>query len=177
MTTTENIVETRPAPFTWAQSAEYSQGAKAGELVFTSGQAGYDDAGNLVEGGFDAQARQVFRNIEKILNQHGASLSSVVKLTAYLGDRDDFDAFKKVRSEFFSSPMARRSPRCRTRSSSRACSSKRMPLPWPVPGACSPTPTPASSWQQPRSTPPPVQNWDSMSDQPISDPVLPAAGR
>ncbi len=104
MTTTENIVETRPAPFTWAQSAQYSQGAKAGELVFTSGQAGYDDAGNLVDGGFEAQARQVFRNIEKILHQHGASMSSVVKLTAYLGNRDDFDAFKKVRAEFFSSP-------------------------------------------------------------------------
>jgi 2-iminobutanoate/2-iminopropanoate deaminase len=104
MTTTENFVETRPAPFAWAQSAEYSQGTKAGDLVFTSGQAGYDDAGNLVEGGFEAQARQVFRNIEKILIQHGASLSSVVKLTAYLNDRDDFDAFKKVRSEFFSAP-------------------------------------------------------------------------
>ncbi|RZL70482.1 MAG: RidA family protein, partial [Rhodococcus sp. (in: high G+C Gram-positive bacteria)] len=53
---------------------------------------------------FEAQARQVFRNIEKILHQHGASMSSVVKLTAYLGNRDDFDAFKKVRAEFFSSP-------------------------------------------------------------------------
>ncbi|HEY5853578.1 MAG TPA: RidA family protein [Aldersonia sp.] len=104
MTTTENIVETRPAPFTWAQSAEYSQGTKAGDLVFTSGQAGYDDAGNLVEGGFEAQARQVLRNIEAILDQHGASLDSVVKLTAYLGDRADFEAFKKVRGEFFTSP-------------------------------------------------------------------------
>ncbi|MGQ4614472.1 Rid family hydrolase [Nocardia sp. R7R-8] len=104
MTTTENIVETRPAPFTWAQSAQYSQGAKAGDLVFTSGQAGYDDAGNLVEGGFEAQARQVLRNIEAVLVQHGASLASVVKLTAYLADREDFEAFKKVRGEFFSSP-------------------------------------------------------------------------
>jgi 2-iminobutanoate/2-iminopropanoate deaminase len=104
MTTTDNIVETRPAPFTWAQSAEYSQGTKAGDLVFTSGQAGYDDAGNLVEGGFEAQARQVLRNIQAILHQHGASLDSVVKLTAYLGDRADFEAFKKVRGEFFTSP-------------------------------------------------------------------------
>ena len=104
MTTTENIVETRPAPFTWARSAEYSQGTKAGDLVFTSGQAGYNDAGNLVEGGFEAQARQVLRNIEAILHQHGASLDSVVKLTAYLGDRGDFETFKKVRGEFFSSP-------------------------------------------------------------------------
>ncbi len=73
-----------PRPLYLAQSAQYSQGAKAGDLVFTSGQAGYDDAGNLVDGGFEAQARQVFRNIEKILHQHGASMSSVVKLTAYL---------------------------------------------------------------------------------------------
>ncbi|MFC9555861.1 RidA family protein [Rhodococcus sp. NPDC056960] len=104
MTTTETIVETRPAPFTWAQSAQYSQGAKAGDLVFTSGQAGYDDAGTLVDGGFEAQARQVFRNIETILHQHGASMGSVVKLTAYLGHRDDFDTFKKVRAEFFTAP-------------------------------------------------------------------------
>lgn len=103
MTTTETTVETRRAPFAWAQSAQYSQGAKAGDLVFTSGQAGYDDAGNLLDG-FEAQARQVLRNIEAILTQHGASLSSVVKLTAYLGDKGDFEAFKTVRSEFFSSP-------------------------------------------------------------------------
>jgi 2-iminobutanoate/2-iminopropanoate deaminase len=96
-------VETRRAPFTWAQSAQYSQGAKAGDLVFTSGQAGYDDAGNLPDG-FEAQARQVLHNIEAVLTQHGASLSSVVKLTAYLGNKGDFEAFKKIRSEFFSSP-------------------------------------------------------------------------
>lgn len=96
-------VETRRAPFTWAQSAQYSQGAKAGDLVFTSGQAGYDDAGYLLDG-FEAQARQVLRNIEAVLTQHGASLSSVVKLTAYLGDKADFETFKKVRGEFFSSP-------------------------------------------------------------------------
>lgn len=101
--TTDTTIETRPAPFTWAQSAQYSQGAKAGDLVFTSGQAGYDDAGNLAEG-FEAQARQVLRNIQLILEQHGASMSSVVKLTAYLGDRADFETFKKVRAEFFTSP-------------------------------------------------------------------------
>jgi 2-iminobutanoate/2-iminopropanoate deaminase len=104
LTTTENVVEIHPAPFTWARSAEYSQGARAGDLVFTSGQGGFDDAGNLVEGGFEAQARQVLRNIEKILQQHGASLASVVKLTAYLSDRADFEAFKRVRGEHFSSP-------------------------------------------------------------------------
>ena len=102
--TAEHIVETRRAPFTWAQSAQYSQGARAGELVFTSGQAGYDDDGNLVEGGFEAQARQVLRNIEAVLQEHGASLASVVKLTAYLGDKAYFEAFKKVRGEFFPSP-------------------------------------------------------------------------
>ncbi|MFW0795909.1 RidA family protein [Gordonia sp. CPCC 205515] len=104
MTTVENAIETRPAPFTWAQTAQYSQGTRSGDLVFTSGQAGYDDSGNLVEGGFEAQARQVLTNIKAVLEQHGASLDSVVKLTAYLGDRNDFDAFKKVRGEFFSSP-------------------------------------------------------------------------
>lgn len=101
----KNTIKTRPVPFTCAQSAEYSQqGAKAGDLVFTSGQGGFDDAGNLVAGGFEAQPRQVLRNIEEILQQYGASLASVVKLTAYLSDRADFEAFKKVRGDYFSSP-------------------------------------------------------------------------
>lgn len=104
MTTTEHVVEIQPAPFTWAKAAQYSQGAKAGDLVFTSGQGGFDDAGNIVDGGFEAQARQVFRNLEAILVQHGASLASVVKLTAYLADRADFETFKRVRGEFFSAP-------------------------------------------------------------------------
>ena len=103
-TTTSTVVQTRPSPFTWATSVQYSQGVRAGDFVFTSGQSAADDAGNLVDGGIEAQARQVLRNIDAILDQHGASLASVAKLTVYLADRRDFEAFKKVRGEFFSSP-------------------------------------------------------------------------
>jgi enamine deaminase RidA (YjgF/YER057c/UK114 family) len=50
------IVTGRP-PFAWAETVQYSQSVAAGDLVFTAGQGGFDDDGNVVEGGFEAQVR------------------------------------------------------------------------------------------------------------------------
>ena len=45
-------------PFAWAETVQYSQSVAAGDLVFTAGQGGFDDDGNIVEGGIEAQVRQ-----------------------------------------------------------------------------------------------------------------------
>ena len=89
------IVTGRP-PFAWAESVQYSQSVAAGDLVFTAGQGGFDDAGNVVEGGFEAQVRQTFANVASALAVHGASLDGIVKLTVYVADRADYDVFKRV---------------------------------------------------------------------------------
>ena len=104
MTMDTNTIEIRKAPFTWAENAEYSQAVRVGETVYTAGQGGFDDSGELVAGGFVEQTRQTFRNIEAALRSHGADLESVVKLTVHIPDVENYTVFKEVRREFFQEP-------------------------------------------------------------------------
>ncbi len=87
----------------------YSLGIKAGPFVFCSGQVGIDpEVGKMVEGGVEAQTRQVMKNLSSILEAAGSSLSRVVKTTVFLIDINDFARFNAVYAEFFSSePPAR----------------------------------------------------------------------
>ena len=80
----------------------YSQGIKAGDFLFTAGEAGVDPAsGRLVEGGITAQTRQALENIRAILEAAGSSLQSVVKCGVFLADLADFQAMNAVYAEFF----------------------------------------------------------------------------
>ena len=67
----------------------YSPVLRAGDWVIASGQLGLAD-GALVEGGVDAQTRQIFRNAEALLATAGANLTDVVKCTVFLASMDDF---------------------------------------------------------------------------------------
>jgi len=87
----------------------YSQAISTETMVFASGQAGLDPTtGKLVEGGIEAQTRQVLTNIGNVLEAAGSSLSLVVKTTAFLKDMDDFSRMNGVYGEFFAKdPPAR----------------------------------------------------------------------
>ena len=98
------IVTGRP-PFPWAETVQYSQSVAAGDLVFTAGQGGFDEAGNIVEGGIEAQVRQAFANVAAALAVHGAGLDGIVKLTVYVQHKEDYDAFKRVRAEVLAPPF------------------------------------------------------------------------
>jgi 2-iminobutanoate/2-iminopropanoate deaminase len=102
--------EAYPSPMREAVATEkapkaigpYSQGIKAGDFVFTAGQAGVDPAtGKLVEGGIAEQTRQVLRNIQSILGAADSSLDRVVKCGVFLQDMADFQAMNAVYAEFF----------------------------------------------------------------------------
>ncbi len=58
-----------------------SQGIRFGNLLFISGQAGADDEGRIVDGGFRAQGEQAFANLRRALEAGGSSLKDVVKVT------------------------------------------------------------------------------------------------
>jgi 2-iminobutanoate/2-iminopropanoate deaminase len=88
----------------WTEAMEYSQTTRTGDLVFASGQGGFDDEGQLVPGGFEAQLRQAFANLDQVLGRQGARLDSIAKLTVYLANGDDYDTFKAVRREVFAAP-------------------------------------------------------------------------
>ncbi len=87
----------------------YSQAIRTESMVFTAGQAGLDPAtGELVEGGIEAQTRQVLTNLKHILEASDSDLNYVVKTTVFLKDMNDFAKMNAIYGEFFSqNPPAR----------------------------------------------------------------------
>jgi len=87
----------------------YSQGIRAGNLLFLSGQIPIDpNSGELVGGDIAAQTRQVLDNLSAVLEAAGASLSDVVKTTVFLVDLADFPAFNTTYAGYFTGdPPAR----------------------------------------------------------------------
>lgn len=83
----------------------YSQAIDTGSLVFVAGQVGIDPkTGELVEGGFDAQAERALRNIVAILDACGLTMADVVKTTVLLADIADFQAVNTVYGNFVTDP-------------------------------------------------------------------------
>ena len=81
-----------------------SQGIKFGNLLFISGQAGADDAGKIVAGGFRAQGEQAFANLRRALEAGGSSLQDVIKVTIFVTDMRNFQHVVELRRKFFSEP-------------------------------------------------------------------------
>lgn len=95
-------VVTRPDPY---EPYLLSQAIKVGSLLFVSGQAGYDDEGKVVEGGFLAQGEQAFSNLRRALEAGGASLKDVVKVTIFVTDMQaQFKDVVELRRKFWSAP-------------------------------------------------------------------------
>lgn len=64
----------------------YSQCVVAGPLVFVAAQMGVDDHGQIVPGGFTAQAVRAFHNIGVALAEVGCGFEDVVFMTSYVTD-------------------------------------------------------------------------------------------
>ena len=80
----------------------YSQAVSVGNTYYLSGQASIDPAtGKLVEGGFDASARQVLENLRAVLTEAGLSPRNVVKASVFLVDFADFQTMNAIYAEFF----------------------------------------------------------------------------
>jgi 2-iminobutanoate/2-iminopropanoate deaminase len=108
MYTTEGkkIVSTDKAP---KAIGPYSQAILAGNLVYTAGQVGLDpETMELVEGGVEAQTRQVLTNLKHVLECVDSGLNFVIKTTVFLQDMGDFAKMNAVYAEFFpENPPAR----------------------------------------------------------------------
>ena len=87
----------------------YSQAFMTDALMFTSGQLGLDPAtGKLLEG-IEAQARQVFTNLQHICEAAECSLNDTVKVTIFMTDLAHFGTVNTLMTEFFSAPYPARS--------------------------------------------------------------------
>ena len=87
----------------------FSESARAGNLLFISGQVGSDFSGNLVEGGIMSESHQVMRNIRDIVYRRGLTMDDVVKCTVFLADVSQWGDFNKVYTTYFSKPYPARS--------------------------------------------------------------------
>ena len=94
-------IKTQPDPY---EPYLLSQAIKAGPFVFVSGQAGYDDNGVPVQGGFSAQGEKAFQNLERALTAAGSSLEDVVKVTIFVTDMTQFNHVVDLRRKYFSAP-------------------------------------------------------------------------
>lgn len=86
----------------------YSQAKITGNLLFASGQIAIVPAtGEVIDGGIEAQTKQICENIKAILSEAGLTFDNVVKTTCYLHDISDFAAFNAVYAEYFTAKPAR----------------------------------------------------------------------
>lgn len=100
------IISTPDAP---AAIGPYSQAVKVGNTVWLSGQIPLvPDTMEVVEGGVEAQAHQVFRNLGAVAEAAGGSLNHAVKLNISLVDMNDFAAVNAVMTEYLEQPYPAR---------------------------------------------------------------------
>lgn len=100
-------VSTSAAP---KPAGPYSQGIRAGNLLFVAGQIPvHPETGAVVLGDIRAQTRQALTNLGAILSAAGGTYANVVRTTVFLADLNDFAGMNDVYGSFFSSPTPARS--------------------------------------------------------------------
>jgi enamine deaminase RidA (YjgF/YER057c/UK114 family) len=96
--------ETKSLGMPWEKEYGYVQAVKVGDTIYLSGQVSHDDRGNIVGlRDMEAQMRQAYTNIQKVLAQYGATMDNVVDEVLFVTDMDTaFAAAVKCRREVFS---------------------------------------------------------------------------
>lgn len=103
---TRRIIQTDQAP---AAIGPYSQAVQAADLVFISGQIPLDpEAMTLVEGGIEAQTRQVFDNLRNVCTAAGGGLESIAKLSIFMTDLGHFATVNAIMTAYFDEPYPAR---------------------------------------------------------------------
>ena len=104
----KEVISTTNAP---AAIGPYSQGiSNSGKLLFISGQIPVDPStGNIEAVTIEEQAKQSLINLGAILKQANATYDDVVKTTCFIADMNDFAAFNKVYSQYFTNNCHARS--------------------------------------------------------------------
>ena len=96
----KEIISTKNAP---GAIGPYSQGVRAGNMVFVSGQIPIDpETGEFVSGEIIEQTEQVLKNLRAVLEAAGSGLENVVKTTVFLVEMNDFAAMNEVYGRYFS---------------------------------------------------------------------------
>ena len=86
----------------------YTPAVAVGGFVFVSGRLGVRD-GVFVDGGVEAEASQALRNAEAELAAFDLDLTNAVKVTVFLADIGDLQAFNRAYAAVMPEPRPARS--------------------------------------------------------------------
>jgi 2-iminobutanoate/2-iminopropanoate deaminase len=80
-------------------SGAYSQGIRAGDFLFLSGQGPFDSDGDIVDQSFEAQVRQTLANLAAV---------AAVRVGVYLHDISTFEEMDAIYRDSFPEPRPAR---------------------------------------------------------------------
>ncbi|MFU8812010.1 MAG: RidA family protein [Balneolaceae bacterium] len=94
----------------------YSQAVVHNNVVYCSGQIGLNPSSmDIVEGGIEAQAKQVMENLKAVLLAADTHFGKVLKCSIYLADMNDFAKVNEIYGAYFGEkPPARETVAVRT---------------------------------------------------------------
>jgi 2-iminobutanoate/2-iminopropanoate deaminase len=99
------VIKTDKAP---KPTSPYSQGHRAGDLIYTAGQVGIDPETGELSDNFSDQLHQTLTNIKGILNSEGATMNDIIKTTVILSDIKFFSELNAIYKTFFKEPYPAR---------------------------------------------------------------------
>ncbi|MBC8211125.1 MAG: RidA family protein [Gammaproteobacteria bacterium] len=102
----KQIISTDQAP---AAIGTYSQAVKVDKTVYLSGQIPLNPATmQVVEGGIEAEIKQVFDNLSAVCSAAGGNLQDIVKLNIFLTDLSHFPVVNEIMASYFKTPYPAR---------------------------------------------------------------------
>jgi 2-iminobutanoate/2-iminopropanoate deaminase len=88
----------------------FSEAVKVGDLLFLSGQIGFDaKTRKVVAGGIKQETIKTMQNIKTTLKNYGYAMKDIVKCTVMLADIKEWSAFNEEYVKFFEQPFPARS--------------------------------------------------------------------
>jgi 2-iminobutanoate/2-iminopropanoate deaminase len=79
-----------------------------GDLIFVSGQASVDKAGNIITDTFEGEFRRSMENVRLVLEAAGSDLAHVVQTRNYVRDAANLPLYNQLYREYFPQPAPAR---------------------------------------------------------------------